>query len=137
MIKSNNYRFCKNERLNSEKLIDHLFKNGSSFTSNCIRMIYILSDEAKHSKCQVLFSVPKRNFKKAVDRNLIRRRMKEAYRLSKNLIIEHSQKKVTIAFIYLNKDIIDYHDINLNMVNVLKKLEKRILKDQEDKIGDL
>jgi ribonuclease P protein component len=67
---------------------------------------------------QVLFSVPKRQFKHAVDRNLIRRRMKEAYRLHKQLLTGN----FSIAFIYIGKGIEDYEVIEKGMKSALKKV---------------
>jgi ribonuclease P protein component len=67
----------------------------------------------------VLFSVPKRQFKHAVDRNLIRRRMKEAYRLNKTLL----SGAFSIAFIYISKEIEKYEVIEKGMKGALKKMK--------------
>jgi ribonuclease P protein component len=76
------------------------------------------SDIATQNPTQVLFSVPKRQFKHAVDRNLIRRRMKEAYRLHKQLLTGN----FNIAFIYIGKGIEDYKTIEKGMKSALKKM---------------
>ncbi len=68
---------------------------------------------------QVLFSVPKRQFKHAVDRNLIRRRMKEAYRLNKSLL----SGTFSIAFIYIGKEIEKYEVIEKGMKSALRKVK--------------
>ena len=80
-----------------------------------VRAVCKLSEE---SQAQVLFSVPKRQFKHAVDRSLIRRRMKEAYRLNKELL----SKPYYISFIYVGKVIENYAMIEKGMKNCLKKL---------------
>lgn len=73
---------------------------------------------------QVLFSVSKRNFKRAVDRNLIRRRCREAYRLHKSILTANPEVPypTSIAFLYLAKEISTYDVIEKAMIKVLKKM---------------
>jgi ribonuclease P protein component len=77
--------FSKEERLCSKRSIEDLFANGSSFVLFPFRVVYRIERTALDSSVpiQVLFSVPKRRFKRAVTRNLLKRRMREAYRLHK------------------------------------------------------
>jgi ribonuclease P protein component len=121
--------FKKDERLCSVKVIEGLFDrknsdNGGVF-SYPIRVVFQpqISSEtnsaiANLKVTQVLFSVPKRQFKHAVDRNLIRRRMKEAYRLNKQLLIGD----FSIAFIYIGKEIENYKVIEKGMKSALRKI---------------
>lgn len=80
------YYFRKEERLCSIKLIEQLYSQGSSFSFYPFRIIYTVVS-SQESPVQVVISVPKRKFKKAVDRNTIKRRIREAYRHSKEDIL--------------------------------------------------
>lgn len=96
------YKFRKEERLSSKKIIQELFDNGSSFYLYPFKVVYTLQPD-KSLPNQVLFSVPKRNFKKAVDRNRIKRQLREAYRLNKSLLPD-SDVKFCIGYIYTSKE---------------------------------
>src|ERR1700761_3183650 len=79
-------KFPAAERLKSKKVIEELFKKGSSVYLYPFRLIYSTTPVEPQQYPQILVSVPKRNFKKAVDRNRLRRQIKEAWRLNKSLI---------------------------------------------------
>ena len=111
--------FSKNERLCSTKVINSLFDRKNSANEGVFAYpIRVVCKPSEETNTQVLFSVPKRQFKHAVDRNLIRRRMKEAYRLNKELLT----KPYYISFIYVGKVIESYAAIEKGMKNSLKKL---------------
>jgi len=122
--------FDKKERLCSPRLIGRLFKRGSSeiqtFYLFPFRVLYIYETSTPADLPQVLFSISKKQFKKAVDRNLARRRCKEAYRLSKQnlLSLPPESRPSYIAFLYLAKEIMSYDVIEPAMKQSLKKLEK-------------
>jgi ribonuclease P protein component len=122
--------FKKDERLCSVKVIDNLFDRKNSANGGVfaypLRVVFQPYLETESSEkpstnkpTQVLFSVPKRQFKHAVDRNLIRRRMKEAYRLNKNIL----SGNFSIAFIYIGKGIEKYEAIEKGMKGALKKIK--------------
>src|SRR5438128_2261118 len=103
--------FSKSERLSSKVIIDKLVKSGNSFNSAPFRITWLETVDAA-SPLQVVISVPKRSFKKAVDRNRLKRIIREAYRKNKNIIIEkQGDKKIILMFIYNIKTIITYKEI--------------------------
>jgi ribonuclease P protein component len=77
------YTFRKEERLCSRKHLDLLFKSGSSFLLYPFRVSYLFVDHPADVQAQVVINVPKKRYKRAVDRNLLKRRIREAYRLNK------------------------------------------------------
>lgn len=116
--------FHKSERLNSKKLIQELFEKGSSFFLHPLKVIYLPAPSG--SPNQVLFSVPKRNFKKAVDRNKIKRQLRESYRSNK-MILNDTITDVNsyfIAYIYLGKEILPYKEIDDKLKSSLWRLKK-------------
>jgi ribonuclease P protein component len=122
----NNHKLSKKERLNSEKQISRLFDEGKAITSGCLKLIYLFTEDQMLSQIQVMFTVPKKKYKKAVDRNLLKRRMREAYRFSKPEINTDFSKKVLIAFIYIDKEIKPYLKIENSLKDLIEKLSKRI-----------
>lgn len=117
-----------NERLKSRKVIQRLFKEGKSFSHFPFRVMY-LSADAQIVPLQAGFTVSARNFKKAVDRNRIKRLMRESYRLQKNDLkssLEKNQKMLAIFFIYTGSEMPAYKDIFDKMGSGLKRLEKII-----------
>ena len=116
-----NYRLQKNERLHSKKSIKELFDKGSSFFLYPFKVIHLTLDGASTETNQVLFSVSKRKIKKAVHRNLVKRRIKEAYRLNKSLIAS-SVTKNKIALIYVASELEDFNTIQQKVQRILKKI---------------
>ncbi len=88
--------FPKSERLCSQKIIKELFSKGSSLFVYPFKILYLPASEISENLVfpQVLFSVPKKNFKRAVDRNRIKRQCREIYRLYRNTLFagENIQK---------------------------------------------
>lgn len=112
--------FPKAEKLCSDQAVDHLYKNGKRFVAWPLRVTYLTMDQAP---TQVLIWAPKALFKHAVDRNRLRRQIREAYRLNKQLI-EESGKYFQIAFNYIDKEKQDYRLINKAMHKALNQLVK-------------
>jgi ribonuclease P protein component len=114
------FSFPKSERLNKKKVIQELFDKSSSFYLYPFRVYFQLSSDPESH--QVMFSVSKRNFKKATDRNLIKRRMREAYRLNKAAIPGTS--KLQMAYIYTAKEILMFEAIRDKLLLSFKRFEE-------------
>jgi len=117
VLKTANNRFGKAEKLCGELDIDRLYKQGTSFLSHPVVFYYIPQPDLL--KSQVLVSVSKKKFKNAVDRNLIKRRLREAYRLNKS-ILQHAHH---IGMVYVGNSILEYNLIRKSVVEGLAKIE--------------
>jgi len=117
--------------LKSEKAINQLFETGSSLSVNPIRLIYQLTSAAELQPVKVGFVVPKKKFKRAVDRNLLKRRMREAYRLNKRELTGDTSENipgVNIMFVYQGQQIEEYIKISDCVRDLLRRLSKKIYK---------
>lgn len=124
----------KRERLCSRKLIDSLFKGGGSraMSGFPLRMVYAMTERHEgEPAAQILVSVPKRCFKRAVKRNRIKRLVREAYRLNKHILADalerhEPQMSATMAFIYTDSHLHDYATVEQRVRNLLTRLSERL-----------
>jgi ribonuclease P protein component len=118
--------FSKNERLCSKPLIDQLIQKGNSFNGFPFKISWMEIPEST-VPVKILISVPKRKFKKAVDRNKIKRLIREAYRKNKHLLIDQLEgKKIICLAIFVSKSIIDYTETEEKINDVLVRLGNEI-----------
>jgi len=114
--------FSKQEKLKKNNLIADLFASGESTSVFPLKLIYLAYDHESPYKIQAGVSVSKRNFKKAVDRNRIKRLIRESYRKNKYLIYDNEDtKKHIMMFIYQTSDKISYEQMELKMKQLLHK----------------
>jgi len=113
------------EKLKSKKLLEELFSSGKKLTEFPIKLVYKQLNFEDEVLVKAGVSVSKRNFKKAVDRNRIKRLLREGYRLNKHIIHDGLNQKYVCMFLYLSKDMPAIEEINSKMECLLKKLAKK------------
>lgn len=128
-------KFYRGERLKSRKEIGRLFgKEGQSLSSYPLVLKYARAEELRSTfPVQAAFVVPKRRFKRAVDRNLIKRRVREAFRLQKSILRarpqvqgEEQEEQYALMFIYTGKEAMPYAYIEKKMKRLLGELAGKI-----------
>lgn len=119
------YFFGKEDRLKSRKIIEKLFKQGNSFSNFPFRILWLNENHISHLQAGV--GVSSRSFKKATDRNHIKRLMREGYRLQKNTLqnqLAEQNKHLSVFILYTGKEIPDYDLVYEKMGVVINRLAK-------------
>ena len=109
----------KQERLKSKKLIEKLYAEGDSVKTFPLRMMYVQTAHTSEFPCQVGVSVAKRNYKLAVDRNRLKRLMRETYRLQKQIVYKNLDEPYVFMISYIGREEIKYEDLYLKMEKLL------------------
>ena len=113
------YTLGKEERLKSKKLIESLYQKGNSVKAFPLRMIFLKTKHTSNFPVQMGVSVAKRNFKLAVDRNRIKRLMRESYRLQKAIVYNNIENPYVFMISYLGKEELKYEEIYAKMTKLL------------------
>ncbi len=123
--------FPLREHLKSKSLIETLYANGISTTAYPLRAVFMtLPKQENRPTATILINVAKKRFRHAVDRNLVKRRIREAYRLNKQLLItelEKREKNMAIAILYIDTK----HNTTEFLKSRMKKLLSNILEKEE------
>lgn len=128
------FSFPKTERLKSRKRIGLLFKQKQTIGAYPLRVFWVEVEEEMETVTQAAFSVPKRKFKRAVQRNRIRRKIIEAYRLQKGELCQYlaqENKKIAIMWLYVATDPPTYATIEKSMKKLLYRLKQAIATNEE------
>jgi len=124
------FTFQKGEKLKSRKTIGKLFTEGKSFISYPIRFVWVkMESPLSEFPIQMALTVPKRSFPKAVNRNRLRLRIRESYRLNKYSIytkLSSSSGQYGIMLIYIARETLDFHQIEEGIKKGLRKLPHRL-----------
>lgn len=125
---STNFTYGKKQKLKSRKLIDALFKQKQAVNAFPVKLFYVFVDESDFP-VKAGVGVSARNFKKAADRNRIKRLLRESYRLNKNELLQlvsSNNKKMALFFLYIDKEMPDYSTINNSVKTAIQKLIKQV-----------
>jgi ribonuclease P protein component len=121
----------KQERLKSRKLIEQLFTEGKSVKNFPLRMVFKQIPHTSKFPIQAAFSVPKRNFKKAVDRNRLKRLLRETYRLQKEIVYSNIDKPTICMISYIGREELPFDEIYSKMGYLLQLMIKETSKNDE------
>lgn len=122
-------KFRKSERLSSLKEIQTLFSEGSSFHSFPFRVVWNYAKTAPGAPARMVISVPKKKFKRAVHRNLIRRRIREAYRQQKEelyLSLEQNQRPLVFMLMYTHSEILSFAELEGKIRSLFQRFKKEL-----------
>ena len=123
------FEFSKKQKLCNETAIKEMFSNGESFVIPPIRLIWKEQVNSDDVAIKSIIVVPKKQLKLASDRNIVRRRMKEAYRLNKSTIensLKNKGKQLNIAIVYQNDKRLSYKVIEEKIKLILGRLREEI-----------
>lgn len=123
------FHFPKNQKLCNEKAIERLFENGKSLTEKPFRIIYNIDHNNEDVFLKALIVVPKKRVRLASDRNVIKRRVKEAYRLQKSELekyLKSNNHQLNLAIIYQKHEILDYKLIEVKIKLLLSRLKEEL-----------
>lgn len=114
------YTFQKSERIVSKKIIESLQQKGENIFVYPLKVKFLhIEKTIDDISVKVLISVPKKNFKKAVYRNRIKRLIREAYRLNKHTLTSSVNKQLNIHFHYVSKNILSFEQIEQSIQQIL------------------
>ncbi|MDD7335614.1 MAG: ribonuclease P protein component [Prevotella sp.] len=128
------YTLGKEERICSKKLIEKLFKGGrsKSMVAYPLRVVYAqkADDKGENVPAQMLVSVSKRHFKHAVDRNRVKRQVREAYRKHKHTVTQALEAKggrhLMMAFVWQDNALHDTAEVERKVQNLLTRIAERL-----------
>lgn len=115
------YTLNKDQRLKSRKQIEAIFATGQSFSVFPLRVIFKKTEPGEEHPLKFGVSVPSRHFKKAVDRNLMKRRIREAWRLQRQPL---DGLAMHVFVIFTAKELADYALVAEKMQLVIRKLQE-------------
>ena len=124
--------FPKKEKLTNKKVFEALFTEGKNLSEFPIKLIYLNTNSKEEIPIKVAVVAPKRRFKTAVDRNHIKRLLREAYRLNKPLIFNNIEGNFAFIFLYLGKKTPSFDEVDAAMKKLLEAFVKKEFHEKID-----
>jgi ribonuclease P protein component len=124
------YSLGKEERLKSNFSIQELLRNGRTVSGYPLKVYWDFTDDLRQEfPARMAVSVPKKKFRRAVDRNLIKRRIRESYRLNKNIIYEPLQErklKIALVILFLSEEFVSFDELNKSISGLLERISGKL-----------
>lgn len=123
------FSYGKEEKLKSRKLMEQLFSQGKAFTMFPLKVFYMPVAEPLDFPVKAGVGTSSRNFKKATDRNRVKRLLREAYRTEKPALLDYTRnnnKQVAVFFLYIDKILPEYTAVQSRMKPAISKLIKQL-----------
>jgi len=124
--------FCRDERLKSRKIIKLLMEEGRHLSAFPLRLVWKITEVPSSYPAQVAFAVPKKNFALAVDRNRLKRQMRELYRKNKSplySLLQQGEKTAALLLIFSGKEKAEYAILEKKYHQLLTQLEEHLKKN--------
>jgi ribonuclease P protein component len=121
------FTLCKEERLCGERVISNLFDLGCSFFLPPYKVFWIKTPGINSFPSRFAISVPKRRFKRAVKRNLLKRRTREAFRINKQILNEvvTDGRQIHLMVIYSSDRLLSYAELEDSMKKILQRIAQQ------------
>lgn len=135
------FSLSQDERIKSKKQIDRLFKGGGAKAMSAypLRVVYLAEPmgEDESTVAQMMVSVPKRYFKRAVKRNHVKRQVREAYRLNKHILLDalaadEARRKMSLCFIWTSDQLVSTDVVADKVRNLLTRIAERIASNHKN-----
>ncbi len=117
--------FAKKERILSKKTANTIYQSGNRLNGNYLNCFWREESIKTDIPIKLLISVPKKKIKKAVDRNYIKRLVRESYRLNKKMVYNSMIKSIEIILIYNHHNLIDFKTLNSELLTLFNLIRKK------------
>ncbi|MDO5665030.1 MAG: ribonuclease P protein component [Bacteroidia bacterium] len=134
MVEGQRFTFKKEERVSGKKRIENLFAHGQSFLAYPFRIVFYEYECAVSEPVSILISIPKKRLKRATARNRMKRLVREAYRLNKNLLQSDlliENHRIDLAFVYVKDELSGYDIVEKSVCKSLREISNKLKIERE------